>query len=390
MARILILHATGGGEGHRSAAQALARAFYLYGIEHVWVEDALEHGASLYRQLYTSFYLELSENAPSIWEYVYELADNPETRFFNDVWIFLDRIGVTELDHLVKRCEPDAIICTHFLPLHLIARYQRKKKFQSLLYAVVTDYTARAYWVYNEVDRYFVATTHTSKMLADRGAPPSRITVTGIPIDPSISKPKDPFSLRQRMRIEREPVVTIIGSGLQTERVKRMVLGLIDKGMQGTLIVAAGRNKELQSALITIPETPMLSIHILGFIDYVDDLVAVSDMVVTKAGGLIVSEILARGTPMVLVDPIRGQEEWNADYVVSAGAGVQMRLTDMAPEVIIRLLHDPEWLALIRNHARVAGKPDAAASVVTRVMSDILTSIKLERSVHTLKRSVHT
>lgn len=376
MARILLLYASGGGEGHRTAARALSRAFHLRGADHVWVEDALEHGSSLYRQLYTSFYVELSENAPAIWEYVYELADSPETRFVNDMRIFLDRLGVTELDQLVRRCNPDAIICTHFLPLHILASYRRKSQLKVPIYAVVTDYTAHAYWVYREIDGYFVATPQTRKMLITRGAPKELTTVTGIPIDPFIGKHKDSQHIRQMLKIEREPVVTAIGSGLQVERVRRMVLGLVEEGLHGTLYVVAGRNKELQAALSGIESTPTLDIRFPGFIDYMDDLIVASDLVVTKAGGLIVSEILARGRPMVLVDPIRGQEEWNADYVVSMGAGVQLRVMDMAPTTIMRLMNDTERLDYMTKRARTAGQPDAAMHVVNRVLEQLPTQLE--------------
>jgi processive 1,2-diacylglycerol beta-glucosyltransferase len=108
----------------------------------------------------------------------------------------------------------------------------------------------------------------------------------------------------------------------------------------------------------------------LGFVDYLDDLVAASDLVITKAGGLMVSEIMARQTPMLLIDPIPGQEEWNADYVVSVGAGVQLRLLDMVPVAVDHLLHCPSRLAELRAGAARAGQPRAALKVAEAVLAD--------------------
>jgi processive 1,2-diacylglycerol beta-glucosyltransferase len=229
----------------------------------------------------------------------------------------VDRLGVTELQAMVEHYKPDAIICTHFLPLNLLAREKRKGRLEALLYCVVTDYTGHVFWVDPIVDGYFVATPETGEMLIRRGIPPESITVTGIPVDPAIAQPKDPAELRQTYDLNREPVITLMGGGLNIDRVEQMVAGLLERNLGGTLVVAAGRNGKLQEAMKHLPSSVTLELRTLGFINYLDDLVAASDLVITKAGGLIVSEVMARQTPMVVIDPIPGQEEWNADYVVS-------------------------------------------------------------------------
>jgi len=112
----------------------------------------------------------------------------------------------------------------------------------------------------------------------------------------------------------------------------------------------------------------------VGFIGHVDDLVAASDLVISKPGGLMVSEVLARGVPMLIVDPIPGQEEWNADYLVSSGAGLQLRLPEWVPWTVRLLLEDHERLERIRTRARRAGRPHAAreiAEFVSRAISSV-------------------
>jgi len=368
MTRILILYASGGGVGHRSAARSLAQVFKERGVENIWVEDALDYGSALYRQLYTSFYVDLSENVPTLWEYAYELADNNDTRFVNDLRILLDRLGVTDLDRFVESCQPDIIVCTHFLPLHILGYHKIKGKLTTPLYAVVTDYTGHLYWVYPQVNGYFVGSPETGKMLVERGAPSDLISVTGIPIAPSICTPKDTDQIRQSFEIVREPVVTLIGSGISVDHVRHIVKGLLHEPMQGTLFVVAGRNKELQKALATLRSVPGLDLHILGFVDYLDDLIVASDLIISKAGGLTVSEVIARHTPMVVIDPVPGHEEWNADYVVSVGAGIHVRLVEMVAPAVINLLNDPERLQLFSEHARKAARPYAAYTVADAVL----------------------
>jgi processive 1,2-diacylglycerol beta-glucosyltransferase len=106
-------------------------------------------------------------------------------------------------------------------------------------------------------------------------------------------------------------------------------------------------------------------------IDFVDDLVAASDLVITKAGGLIVSEVLARGTPMIIIEPLPGQEEWNADVVAGYGAGVQLRIPEMAAMTALYLLTQPDRLKNMRRRARVVGRPRAALDVAQYILANL-------------------
>jgi len=370
MPRILILHATV-GYGHRRAAEALGRAFTLRGVKSVWVEDTLAYGGPFFRQLYAGSYRELSEKAPVLWAYFYERSDDIEGQLIQGLRTLIDRIGVTELDALIERCHPDAIVCTHFLPVDLLAKQRRSGARIPPLYCVVTDYTGHVFWAYPDVDRYFVATPLTGRMLTQRGVPKAQITVTGIPVDPAIAEPRDRDQTRHTLALAGGPVITLFGSGLSVKRVRQIVTDLLDSEVRGTLVVVAGRNAALVRALDDLPSGTRLNLRSLGFVDNVDDVVTASDLVIAKAGGLIVSEVLARGRPMVVVDPIPGQEEWNADYVVSVGAGVQVRLGKMVPLVVENLLANEAHRRLLEEGAHKAGRPRAALAIADYVLADI-------------------
>lgn len=374
MSRILILYASL-GSGHRSAAQAMAHAFEQRGMDKVRVENALDYGSPFYRRLYASFYEELSENIPSLWEYAYKMTDineSGETTLVNDIRILLDRLAVTELHELVSDYNPDIIVCTHFQPLPILAHYQKEKGLHTPIYCVVTDYTGNAKWVHTNVNRYFVATPTVKNMLIERGVDETTITILGIPIDPSIAAPKDPAQMRQEQGLQRTPVVTFIGSALNIDRVRQVVAGLLERDIEGTLILVAGRNNELEDNVADLQSSPNLTLQVRGYVEEMDDLVTASDLVITKSGGLIVSEILARHTPMIILDPIPGQEHWNADYLVSVGAGVQVRLAEMVPEVTQNLLNDRERLHLMQERAKQAARPDAALAIADAVVADAL------------------
>jgi processive 1,2-diacylglycerol beta-glucosyltransferase len=136
------------------------------------------------------------------------------------------------------------------------------------------------------------------------------------------------------------------------------------------IVLVAGRNGDLLEATADLEDTPQTKLKKLGMIDYVDDLIVASDLIITKAGGLITSEILARGTPMVIVDPIPGQEEQNADVIAAAGAGVQLRLLEMVTPAVRYLLQHPERLAEMRQAALEIGEPRAALNIAEYVLNN--------------------
>lgn len=370
MARVLILHASI-GLGHLRAAQALEAAFVQRQVEAVRIADIFESGLPLFGKLYAGSYIEVSEKLPELWSYYYERVDQGDSQLGKRVSELVVRLGITGLDAFVQRFNPDVIICTHFLPLDILLSLKRRGKLTQPIYCVVTDYTGHVLWAYPEVDGYFVGSAETARLMVQRGIPASLITVTGIPIDPAIARPKDPAQIRQAQRLPAGPVITLIGSGLNVKTVRQIIVGLLEREINGTLIVVAGRNKNLQENLLDLQSSPTLNLRMVGFIDYLDDLAVVSDLVITKAGGLIISELMARGTPLLIVDPVPGQEEWNADYVVSTGAGVQVRLTEMVPVVVQNLLTMPAYLGTLRAGSGCAGLPHAALDIADAVLEQV-------------------
>lgn len=373
MPRILILHASV-GTGHRSAALALADAFARKQAE-VRVEDALEHANPLFRQAYAGTYLDVTNRAPLLWQFFYQntdVADPDLIELTNRLRTAVERLGVTDLRRLLAQYRPAAVICTHFLPVDLLLRLKHKGRLPQPIYSVVTDFFAHTFWIEPGIDGYFVATEMTRDQMVARGVPAPIISVSGIPIKLEVDEPKQALEARARHALPLDgPLVTLFGGGLQTERVRAIVQELLASPLDGTLAVVAGRNEALSAALADLRDGPTLRLRRYDQIDFVDDLVVASDLVVTKAGGLIVSEVLARGTPMLLIDPIPGQEEWNADYVVGVGAGTQVRIAATVPRAVAHLLAHPERLANLRFWASRAGRPRAAMDIAEAVLEDL-------------------
>jgi processive 1,2-diacylglycerol beta-glucosyltransferase len=374
MPRILILHAAI-GTGHTAAAHALADAFRGKQLGEVRVEDILDYGSRLFRAALTKAYLEVSGRAPLLWRMLYESTDldDPDVVLAtNAVRARIERLPVRSLERFVASYAPDAIVSTHMFPLTVLQRLKRQGVRRQPLYCVITDYMVHSMWINDVVDGYFLASEPTRDAMIARGVPPSILHVTGIPVKPEIAEPKAVDAVRARRGLPADgPIITLFGGGIEPKRVRLVVSRLLEAPTPGLLIVAAGRSQSLAESLADLGDGPSMRLRRLGMIDYVDDLVAASDLVITKAGGLIVSEVLARGTPLIVIDPIPGQEEWNADYVAGSGAGVQLRQPESVPLAALSLLSHPERLAVMRKQASRVGRPRAALDIADQVLTEL-------------------
>jgi processive 1,2-diacylglycerol beta-glucosyltransferase len=373
MPRILLLHATV-GTGHKRAAEALQVAFERRQPGEVRVEDVLDYAPPLFQQAYAKSYLDITNKAPLVWGYFYHQTEVDPTvsEFVNNIRKLVEGVSVIQLKDVLRSFQPDAIICTHFLPVEMLLSLKNKGELQQPVYCVVTDYSAHTFWANPGLDGYFVGAEHTRDQLIARGIHESAIRITGIPIDPTVAEPKDPADMRQAHGFTKPgPLITLFGGGIETSHVREIVEDLLATDIEGTLVVVAGRNEQLATALNDLQSSPRLELQVLGLIDYVDDLIVASDLIITKSGGLIVSEVLARNVPMLVIDPIPGQEEWNADYVVSSGAGIQLRMTYMVAKAVKRLLAQPEMLKAMRANSAMIARPRAASTVVDYVLADL-------------------
>ena len=378
MPRILILHAAV-GTGHTTAARALADAFRGKQQGDVRVEDILDYGSRLFREGLIRAYLRVSGSAPLLWKVLYESSDvdDPDVvSALNALRARVDRLPVRRLERFVTSYAPGAIVCTHMFPLTVLQRLKRQGNLRQPLYCVITDYMVHSMWINDVVDGYFLASDATREAMIARGVPPAILHVTGIPVKPEIAEPKVAAEVRARRGLPTDrPIITLFGAGIEPKRVRRVVTRLLASDTPGLLVVVAGRSASLAESLSDLGDGPSMGLRRLGMIDYVDDLVAASDLVITKSGGLIVSEILARGTPMIVIDPIPGQEEWNADLVAGSGAGIQLRQPESVPLAALSLLSHPERLAVMRAQAARVGRPRAALDIAERVLRDLRSGV---------------
>jgi processive 1,2-diacylglycerol beta-glucosyltransferase len=373
MPRILILYSSL-GSGHVSAAKALKEGFLHFPNVEVLSEDALTYASSVYRSAITQIYEQLSERIPLLYKAFYEgsnVDDLERSVDSNLTWARLERPFFRKLGHFVKKTDPDVVVCVQQIPSRLLQLLDREDEVSKPQYVVITDTIAHSTWINYGVNGYFLPNDLSANFLTQRGVDPSLLHVTGIPIHLESMKPKSKTEVRSRHDLPVDAsIVTLFGGGLNPRRVHLMISDLLKYSDAGMIVLAAGRNGDLLEAVAGLASTSTVMLRKLGTIDYVDDLIVASDLIITKAGGLITSEILARGTPMVIVDPIPGQEEQNADVIAAAGAGVQLRLLEMVTPAVQYLLKHSERLTEMKQAGLEIGQPRAALNIAEYILNN--------------------
>jgi len=363
---ILILHASVGA-GHTRAAKAVAAALALESPEtRTVVVDALDLARPLFKRVYGKGYLDLVEKAPALFGYLFELTDRrPSPRALGDrLRRAVQRWGVNELVDMLAGGGWDAIVNTHFLAPELVAALRLSGKLSAPQLTVVTDYDAHRIWVHEPTERYCVASPVAAASLRGHGVAASAIAVTGIPVDPTFSVPIDRDAARRAFGLSGGyPVVVQAAGGHGVGPLEDVYRALLASTVPSEIIVVCGRNEEGRKGLMRIRPPSRHQVKILGFTDKMRELMAVADLLVTKPGGLTISEALACGLPMALVSPIPGQEERNSDYLLENGAAVKVNAPAALTGKVEALLSSETRPVEMRRRAKDLGHPRAAFAV---------------------------
>jgi len=370
MTRILLLSVSAGA-GHGRAADALraeaAASFPGVEAEHI---DVMTLVPSSFRALYADYYIKIVEHHPAVWAYMYNASDKmPRDAWFAKVRRAVERLNTRQLRDTIKDYAPDHIICTHFLPAELLAHDIRRGRAVPPVWVQVTDFDLHRMWVQAGMRGYFAASDEIAFRMAARGIAKENIAVTGIPIMPVFGQQFDRAVCARELGITPDKTTLLLmtgGAGLAgSEGLTERLLALPGDFQ---IVALAGRNEALLASYRKIASAHAGRLFPLGFTSTIERVMACADLAVTKPGGLTVSECLAEGLPMVLIAPIPGQEERNADYLLEQGAAVKAHDAVALEYKIAQLLGQPERIARMRANMQGLGHPEAARAVLRHVL----------------------
>lgn len=368
--RVLILSA-GVGSGHISAAAAIERALAGRPDVEVRNQDALKLTSRIYQVTAADAYFALVRESPWLVGWWYDQNDEP----------FRAATGATRLWHtlngqplvdMVQEYAPDITVCTHFFPAGMVAQLLSEERLQTRLSIVTTDYDFQGMWLSRIFHRYFVALEETKVHLASFGVEPERITVSGIPVNPVLAEPVDRDAILERYGLRPDlPTILVSAGALGGGPAAEIVAQILQMRVPAQTLVVCGRNRALRNSVTALTAAHAGRFRVLGYTSEMPDLMRVASIFVGKPGGLTSAECMAAGLPMLIIQPIPGQEERNADHLLESGAAVRCRSLGTVAYKLDAVLGDPERLARMREGAARLGRPDAAAVVAETILNDV-------------------
>jgi len=364
------------GTGHMRTAEAIKKACDVLVPEaEVVILDTFHYINPLLEKVVFGTYMEMLKMTPVVYRFLYRMAEQGTVlagRGKDDFNKILSLLCAPKLTDYIKSFKPQVIVCTHAFPLGIISYMKRWGKYKGLTVATITDFTVHSFWVFPGVDSYIVGAESLAHECEQHGIAKERIRATGIPIDPAFAKHYEKQDLRVALGLETDlTTILIVGGGLGMGPIFAAVEAIgNNNSLRCQLLVVTGKNKELYEHLAAIVPHLANTVHLYGFVDNMHQLMAASDLMIGKAGGLTCAEALSAGLPMFIVDPLPGQEERNTEFMCSVQAGVKVKGENLA-EVISCYLQDKSKITAMANAARSLGKPNAAFAAVKYLLKAV-------------------
>lgn len=348
------------GAGHLKAAQAIEGAIKLkYPDLEVKNIDLLDYASILTKEIYGDWYLDIANKVPEFYAWLYNRLDASST----GMRLLSDRINTQKFQKFTEDYDPDLAICTHFVPANLLTFWREKYQLEFTIVLTLTDYEAHKLWVDSQVDIYTVATEYVRNQLVKFGAEEKKIRVTGIPIDLKFLKKSDKDEVRKRLGLESKFTVSLFAGAFGVGPLKEIFAKVTGIEDDFQMIAVAGKNKELYNEFLNLAQKSDKKIKIYGFVDNMEEIMTLSDIAISKAGGLTVSECLALNLPLIISHPFPGQEEANTRYLLNNQAAFVAEKPEEIIDILKRALESPMVLEQVRQNIRKISQPNAALEI---------------------------
>lgn len=360
--RILILTLSV-GSGHVQASSVIRDAIADgHNLADVRILDAIPLSEPWFPWLYVQPYWWMLRYRRQAWRWLYEWRLRKRHRATAPRWVF--RRGCARLLEEIKFFAPHLVIVTEIAAAEIAALGKREGWFSSPILAVLTDFHAEPPWVQPEIDYYCVATEPAKSELIGWGISPQRILVSGIPIDPAFAVRHDRAETVRSIGLSPDrPVVLLMAGGMGMAPLDKMTICLEACGTPLHVVAIAGHDRSLHEKLQRLRGRMALDVASFGWTDRVPELMAAADVLITKPGGLTVSEALASGLSMILTHPIPGPEERNIHYLVKHHVALRAPSLDHLAPLTCRLLAQTETRREMARLARELSRPGAAHAI---------------------------
>jgi processive 1,2-diacylglycerol beta-glucosyltransferase len=316
----------------------------------------------------TAAYREMAKKAPWAWGRIYSDSQKGPLAHISSR---SNQIFAIKLLKLLRKKQPDLIISTHPFGSQMCSYLKRKGKICAKIATIMTDFSPHDQWLVGNdfTDFYFVAHNKMKDYLISKNIPETKIFVTGIPISSRFLRSYDRNQILNNFNLkENKKTILFFGGGefgLGKNKTVEIFETLVKNFNDLQIVAIAGKNPKMKSSFenIMTQYSREDSIKILEYTNQVPELMYISDLVVSKPGGLTTSESLASNLPMVIINPIPGQEEENAEFLENNGVGIWIKKHSSPLDVFNNIFSTPEKLETMKKNTNILAKKHSTEDI---------------------------
>ena len=360
----IIISYVSAGAGHFKAAEAV----YNYIKEHcpqtdVRIIDAIEKTNYLFRINYTFGYSFLVTRLKFLWWLAFWLTDfRPLRLFTRPIASVINQLNTDRFARLLIQENPDVVISTHFLPSEIASNLKKAEKIKSRLVTIITDFGIHPFWISLGTDIFVVASQFSKAELIRDGIAEDRIKEFGIPIDLKFLKQYDREKLCRKFDIDERKFTALIMTGSFGLGPLEKIVNALYRDVQ--ILVVCAANKKLYTRL---QNRNLANVKAFGFINNPEELMAVSDIIITKPGGLTISEIAGMELAPLFISAIPGQEAGNIKVLKKYGIGLFASSIGDIKNIVLDLKEHRDKLKTIKDNIKKLKKPDCLKDIYDAV-----------------------
>ena len=365
--RIIVFYINEYG-GHSRAALNIKEAFeYRHSNLEVLGINGLGYFYPRGEKVVDFAYSTVIKHIPSFWGRIYD-----RKRIIKKLTPFqalVNRVAFRKLIQLIKRFSPSCFVATQAFPCGVVADFKEKYGLKIPLIAVVTDYLPHRFWIHPAVDKYVVACHEAKNILIREGVKEEKIDILGIPISVNFlnSYPRKDIASELGFVADLSSVL-VMGGGWGLGPLEEIARELDELESNLQIIAVCGRNQKAYDWFVSNKHNFKKPVFPFGYIDYVNKLMDFSDIIITKAGGITVSEALAKGLAMIITNPIPGQEERNVNYLLQKEAILKVDGAFQIKEAVKELMEDKKSMYHLKERAKHISFIDSSLRIVDLVL----------------------
>lgn len=366
--KVLFLSNTA-GQGHHSTARAVMDMLSSMGAECRMLDTYAYISPVLYRGL-AQGYLLATSITPVAYGKVYGLYDrkNQNDSKYSMANVASSIMAIKLKKYFREEFNPDVIVCTHIFSAQIVNAMKMNGQLSAVTIGIITDYTIHPFWQdVTSIDYFVTASELLERQAVKKGLPASKLLPFGIPINPKFSNRMSKEEARLSLGIDPDTFTILLMSGSMGHGNLVKVLEDIDSlDVDFQVLVVCGNNKHAKHKIDQL--VTKKSVYPFGFINNVEVMMDAADCILTKPGGLTSSEALAKNLPIVMINPIPGQEERNVDFMLNNGLAVNVTKTYPVDEALFQLFRYPEKLKNMTENIKLVGKPHATRDICAFIM----------------------